>query len=98
MHRFFAISRLIVEGDRPKARAISRIDSSRSIAAWIHSRSSIDKRRYVAGLRLGNCFTPPASRNHRRAVVTGTPTREAASSTEQPAAMHSHNPRRAAIK
>jgi hypothetical protein len=87
---------MIVDGARPKRRAIARMDSFLATPSWISSRSAKvsrgRQRGAVSSPNLG--LTPPASANHPQPVRIDTPTATPASLADIPSLMKSQNRRR----
>src|SRR6516225_10174102 len=79
----------MVDGARPKRRAIDRIDSPCAVPIMICSRSSIDNRGRNCPWACCNCgFTPPRSANHLDPHRSDTPTAIPAASGTNPAAIN----------
>jgi hypothetical protein len=83
-------SRLIVDGDRPTWRAITRTPQPCAFKMAISSRSAKDKYRHDSGAKLIGRM-PPASLNHLVPTGDDTPTARAASSDVKPSATFNQN-------
>ncbi len=83
-------SREIVEGSRPRRRAISRTPICWACKTAMSSRSTNDRYRPETGAKLIDGI-PPAWRNHRVPIAGDTPAATPASSLERPRAIASQN-------